>query len=229
MESSSRRCSPQFLVNFFFFSLRLRIHASSIEQRISPSLKSKNLKEIFLDPHDPSSVTISSFYWLFSSSLLKISLVNGSYKKRSIKKLKSSEKIEDCGTIMFLESYVLIGSSARGLSRRTCPSKRKFSSARNIRPKHPTTIVSTFRFSQKPRFFPSEFKCSKCTRFRSSCRFDENDFSRQIFFKSFGDSIGRETLFSKEKQVHGSIFFSFCVTFYRYLEIENTTEHIARD
>lgn len=62
MESSSRRCSPQFLVNFFFFLLRLRIHASSIEQRISPSLKSKNLKEIFLDPHDPSSVTISSFY-----------------------------------------------------------------------------------------------------------------------------------------------------------------------
>lgn len=34
----------------------------------------------------------------------------------------------------------------------------------------------------------------------------------------------------KSGSVHGSNFFSFSVTtFHRYLEIENTTEHIARD
>lgn len=66
MESSSRRCSPQFLVNFFFFPFDYeftRRRSSNVSPSPPPpSLKSKNLKEIFLDPHDPSSVTISSFY-----------------------------------------------------------------------------------------------------------------------------------------------------------------------
>lgn len=76
---------------------------------------------------------------------------------------------------------------------------------------------------------------------RSSCCLDENDFSTN-FWKSFGDSIGRAVFVSfrflekqqqsrrKSGSVHGSNFFSFSVsTFHRYLEIENTTEHIARD
>lgn len=82
---------------------------------------------------------------------------------------------------MFLESY-LVGSSARGLSQK----KLSLETAKFIRSQHPIKasyyLYITFRLAQKIAFlFVGIYMRQVHTRFRSSCRFDENDFSRQIF------------------------------------------------
>lgn len=59
-------------------------------------------------------------------------------------------------------------------------------------------LVHCISSGQKSRFFPSEFKRSKCTRFRSSIilLLGRKWFFSTNFWKSFGDSIGRAVFVS---------------------------------
>lgn len=59
-------------------------------------------------------------------------------------------------------------------------------------------LVHRISSGQKSRFFPSEFKRSKCTRFRSSIilLLGRKWFFSTNFWKSFGDSIGRAVFVS---------------------------------
>lgn len=75
----------------------------------------------------------------------------------------------------------MIGSSARGLSQKNLSLETEEFHPLVAPDQSILLLVHRISSGQKSRFFPSEFKRSKCTRFRSSCCLDENDFSRQIF------------------------------------------------
>lgn len=138
---------------------------------------------------------------------------------------------------MFLESY-LIGSSwtipGEPVSR-----NRRVSSDQSIL----LLVHGISCLAKKSRLsFRRQFKRSKCIHVffhvrRSSCCSNENDFSREIFEnlsairsdERFFVSFPRSRKTDRSTVLSFSLFFFF-VTFHRYLEqIENTTEHIARD